>query len=105
LNTQSLTLAQEIGSKYLIMANLHMFAHIAEAKAAYRRAARLAGACVAAQEEFGTLEQAHMQAYFDDLVAALRERIGGDAFEAAWEEGYAMPVDEALGYALSEDVK
>jgi predicted ATPase/DNA-binding CsgD family transcriptional regulator len=105
LNTQSLSLAQEIDSKYLIMANLHMFAHIAEGKGAYRRAARLLGACVAAQEEFGTLEQAHMQAYFDELVAALRERIGGETFEAAWAEGYAMAVDEALGYALSEDAE
>jgi DNA-binding NarL/FixJ family response regulator len=37
----------------------------------------------------------------DLLVAALRERLGSDAFVAAWESGTALPPDDAVRLALA----
>jgi hypothetical protein len=37
------------------------------------------------------------------MEAAARERLGDAAFAAAWAEGRAMTLEQAIAYALGED--
>ena len=67
------------------------------------RAARLFGAEAAARggaQVEGPLS-AVAQRYADD-VAAARAGLGETAFQAAWAEGAAMTLEEAVAYALSD---
>jgi hypothetical protein len=44
------------------------------------------------------------RATYDRAVAAVREALGADAFAAAWAEGQALPLEEAIAEALTEAV-
>jgi hypothetical protein len=39
----------------------------------------------------------------DPNVAATRAALGEATFAAAWAEGRAMPLEQAVGYALAKD--
>jgi hypothetical protein len=41
------------------------------------------------------------RAEYDQALAALRDTLGVEAFEAAWAEGTALSFDEAIGAALA----
>jgi len=40
---------------------------------------------------------------FADFADAVRAALGGEAFASAWAEGRAMALEQAVGYALSEE--
>jgi DNA-binding CsgD family transcriptional regulator len=40
---------------------------------------------------------------YESRMAEARTRLGETAFEAAWAQGKRMPLDQAVGYALSEE--
>ena len=42
---------------------------------------------------------------YERYRCAVRARVGGDAWTAAWEEGRAMTPERAIGYALGEATK
>jgi len=65
------------------------------------RIAQYLGLAAALCEESGRRFDPLAQAEFDRNVAAARTRLGEEAFDAAWEEGRAMSVDEALELASS----
>jgi len=37
-------------------------------------------------------------------VDRVREQLGEAAFAAAWDEGRALPLDQAIAYALGDDM-
>jgi predicted ATPase/DNA-binding SARP family transcriptional activator len=74
-------------------------AGVAAAQEQRERAARLFGAAAAGQESMGS----SLPPDFAECVAALREAIGESAFAAAWAEGAAMTLPQAVGYALAEN--
>jgi hypothetical protein len=39
----------------------------------------------------------------EQAITAVRQALGVEAFQAAWEEGAAMALEEAIDYALSDD--
>ena len=43
------------------------------------------------------------QERYDRRVAAAREDLGNDAFSAAWADGRAMSMQQAIDYALSDE--
>ena len=43
-----------------------------------------------------------VRAVHDDTVAAARSGLGDGAFDAAWAEGQAMTLKQAVAYALDE---
>ena len=43
-----------------------------------------------------------MAALYDRDVAVARSLLDGDGWHAAWAAGYAMPLDQAVAYALGE---
>jgi tetratricopeptide (TPR) repeat protein len=67
----------------------------------YVRAARLFGAGDALREALGIRRLALMQARHDEVVAATRTPLGDAVFAAAWAEGRAMTLEQAIEYALA----
>ena len=62
-------------------------------------AARLLGAAAGVRQRMGHVRLAMYQAGYDASVAAVREALGQDDFDAAWAEGAALSIEEAIAYA------
>lgn len=65
-------------------------------------AARLIGASEAALERMGAFHQPSDQPELDRIIVAVRDQLDASAFEAAWAEGRAMTLEQAVSYALGE---
>ncbi|MBA3364236.1 MAG: protein kinase [Actinobacteria bacterium] len=66
------------------------------------RSACLLGALAALQQETGILLQAAERELHGDTEAAVRAKLGDDRWAAAWQEGRALPADQAIVFALGE---
>ena len=64
------------------------------------RAAHLFGAAHAFLQRSGALIDPGDQPEHDRNIAFVRARLGEAAFEAAWAEGQAMTLDQAVAHAL-----
>jgi tetratricopeptide (TPR) repeat protein len=100
---QYLTLWREFGSKYFYAIGLAGLAGPVSARGDPERAARLLGASEALLEAVGVSLQCGDQFEVDRYETAVREQLDKAAFEAAWAEGRAMSLEEALTYALGEE--
>ena len=76
-------------------------AEIACERTHYDRAACLFGAGDALHEALGVRRSPRIQKRHDEQVAAVRTRLGDDAFEAAHAGGRAMTLEQAIAYALA----
>jgi tetratricopeptide (TPR) repeat protein len=65
-------------------------------------AAQLLGAAAAVRETIGSPTTPLERPALDRAVAAARQRLGDEAFAAAWAEGRAMTLEQAVAYALDE---
>jgi predicted ATPase/class 3 adenylate cyclase/DNA-binding CsgD family transcriptional regulator len=65
----------------------------------YREAARLYGSAAAIRQRMGAVRFKVWDAGYEASVAALRNVMGEEDFEAAWAEGAAMATHEAIAYA------
>jgi tetratricopeptide (TPR) repeat protein len=98
---QALDEAGRSAASRLALFSLVGHAAVASARGDAVRAARLLGAVGALCEETHLtleLQEADTDAH---TRAAARAELGDDAFAAAWEEGTAMGLDEAIEYALA----
>jgi hypothetical protein len=50
----------------------------------------------------GTNQQPAGANRVEDYISAARQQLGEIAFQALWEEGCAMSLEEAVAYALDE---
>src|SRR5262249_52335651 len=100
---ESLALFREQGSKGGVVKNLVCLAAVALSEAQFERAARLLGSAEGLREAMGTplalADRAEHDRTVAATVAAAREALGEEAFAAAWAEGQAMPLEEAIEYA------
>ena len=64
------------------------------------RACRLFGAAAALRKTGGWPLEPVYQSEYQRQVAALRDTLGEKAFAAAWAEGQAMTLGQAIAYAL-----
>jgi DNA-binding CsgD family transcriptional regulator len=78
---------------------LECLARLAVDGANYPHAARLFGAAEADRKEREEIRLPMYQPDYDSAVAALREALGQNDFDAAWAEGAALSTDEAIAYA------
>ena len=69
------------------------------------RAARLWGAAEALREASGFSQPTDDKRVLEPFLKAARSRLDEAAFQAAWEEGRAMTEEQAVEYALSEEVE
>src|SRR5207302_3218416 len=99
---ESLVISREQGHKPDFVANLEGLAAVAVAQGRPERAARLFAVAEALREAMGVVLTPADPAEHDRSVAAARTTLGEEAFAAAWAEGRAMAMADAIEYALRD---
>ena len=89
----------EIGALAWLPQSLDRLAQVAAGLESHIEAARLLGAAERARSDLGLARWAADVAVFDDLARTLEARAGAEASSAAWAEGGAMPLGEAIRWA------
>lgn len=100
---ESLRRFQELESKRGIARLLECFACSAAAQSRPERSLRLAGAAAALRQSVGAPLPPAERARLDKDLEAARQAMSNTAGAAAWMEGWAMPAEKAIAYALSPD--
>jgi tetratricopeptide (TPR) repeat protein len=96
---ESLTAFGHVGDRYGTARALESLARVAAARGEAERAARLYAAAAALRDVLGAPVPPVDRADFCARVAAVRACLGEEAFAAAWKEGRAMEMGEAIAYA------
>ncbi|VBA42617.1 Putative HTH-type transcriptional regulator [Mycobacterium attenuatum] len=78
---------------------LECLANLAVDADSHREAARLFAAAAAMRERMGLVRFTIYDAGYEASVAVVRNGLGDNDFEGAWQEGAALSTDEAIGYA------
>ena len=99
---QGLTMLRDVGDPKGIALCLEGLAEVAAAEGHPARAARLYGAAETIRTTIGVPLSPTARAHFDRVVAAIRVHIDQAAWDVAWAAGRAMPVEQAIAYALEE---
>jgi tetratricopeptide (TPR) repeat protein len=102
---KSLRITQALGAEVQTAETLESFAELGLAKHAPERAARIWGATEHLREEADAPIPLYLQAEYQTAVATARAALGDDAFDRAWNEGRAMPLEEVVRYALGGQAK
>jgi predicted ATPase/DNA-binding CsgD family transcriptional regulator len=100
---ENLRLAQESDYKLAILYSLFGLGHVAASREQPTHAARLWGAAQAIEETFGIRLSplARTGTNYEGHQAAARSQLDEAAWEAAWAEGKAMTLEQAIEYALA----
>lgn len=98
LYEESLAIAQEIGDRELLATGLEGLASAvaAQGEGELARAARLWGTAEALREAIGAPLPPIERADYGQAVAATRDHLGKESFDAEWAEGRAMTAEQAL---------
>jgi tetratricopeptide (TPR) repeat protein len=95
---------RSVGRAFETVACLEGLARLAAMGGRPERAARLLGTAAALRDEMGAPLSPTTRADHDHAADAARATLGGDAFEAAWAAGRALPLDESVVEALEDAV-
>ena len=98
--TESLVLCRQVGDRWVTEECLEGLASLASAQGHYEPAARLFGAAEVWREVLGQASPRD-RAYHDKCVASTRTALSDVTFTAAWTEGRAMTLEQAIEYALA----
>jgi hypothetical protein len=106
LAQESLALFRHVEDQWGMVEALNLIAVNSVAERS-RAAARLFGAAAATRECIGSTLPETERAAFEHADAIARSSLGEDTFAAAWEEGRALPLEEAVVEAvmLAEELK
>ena len=83
--------------------HLHVLASLASLQGEPIRSARLWGAAEAIYEGINTVFSPLERRLFGSYIATAHARLDEVAWEAAWDEGRAMTLEQAVAHALEED--
>jgi len=97
---RGLALARDAGYRAMLGCCLKGFAAAALLRGRPERAARLWGAVAALLTPMDTAAAPVERAFYESYAAAARERLDEPAVAAAWAEGTAMTLEQALAYAV-----
>ena len=100
LLVQSFRIDRELGNVPFVSLDLVRFAVIHTRDGRPEVAARLIARAVAAFDEIGFSLESWMTHEVDDATTAVQAQPDDASFEAAWEEGVKMSLDEAIALAL-----
>ena len=100
LYDESLALSRELGDKKYSAMHLAAIAGPVATGGDPQAAARLLGASEALLEALGIIIPASDWSTLDRSVEAAREQLDEATFDAAWAEGWAMSLEQAISYAL-----
>lgn len=98
----SLTIAQQNNLPVIIASGLYSFAYLALARQQYERAVRLMGATDALREVVGEAPQGEV-AIMGDVRGLASASLDETTATRVYEEGRAMELEEAVGYALQPE--
>jgi non-specific serine/threonine protein kinase len=101
----AVTILQEAERPWILALCLEGLAGLLAAGGDAARAVRALGAATVMREVLDLPLPPVYGARRDRLLAATRAQLGSATFEAAWEIGRAMPLDEVLAGALSEQLE
>jgi hypothetical protein len=93
---------QEARNTHAMAQSLEDFGVLAGRQQQWERAARLLGAAEAVCADLGTALPVAIAEEYGRTVRGARSALGEEAFAAAWAEGRAMSLDDAIRYALDE---
>jgi DNA-binding CsgD family transcriptional regulator/tetratricopeptide (TPR) repeat protein len=101
---ESLVLCKEFGNKIVASESLEGLGCICVAEGATEHATRLFGAAQALREAVGIEHMPEETAWREPYLAAARSRLDETSWAEAWAEGRAMSMEQAIDYALSQEV-
>jgi predicted ATPase len=104
LYSESLSLSWDTGLTPLAQSALEGFACLAGAKGEAERAVRLWGAAQSLHETKGIPRDDDFLAEADARISVVRSGMGEETWEEAWRKGRVMTLDEAVSYALEEEL-
>ncbi|WP_230987176.1 LuxR family transcriptional regulator [Mycolicibacter heraklionensis] len=96
---EALAIAVELGAPFVVPFALACLGHTMSATENNVVAARLFGAAEAARQLIGLEPLAVLAEQDQSALSGLRATLGEKDFGAAWAEGAALSIDEAIGYA------
>ncbi len=96
----ALELAARLGGDLVVPFALDCLAIVAAEADNHLLAARLFGAADAARQHMGLVRFKVLDEGDEATIAALRDALGENDFDAAWAEGAALSIEEATAYAL-----
>jgi non-specific serine/threonine protein kinase len=99
---ESLRILQQLGNKDGMACVLVNIAAVAESRQAHERAARLLGAADTTWSSLGTAPDHLHQQTVEDVSLAARKALGSEAYDAAWQQGQIMILEQAVADALDE---
>ncbi|MEO7910314.1 MAG: tetratricopeptide repeat protein [Roseiflexaceae bacterium] len=102
LHRASLRIFRDLGQQRDSLLCLEGLALVAEAQEHTNRSAVLYGAVAALREVTGAQVPPLDRASYTRSVDRVQAGLGQAAFVAAWGEGHAMPLEQAIAYALDE---
>jgi predicted ATPase len=100
---ENLALCQDVGDKLIASESLEGLACAFGARGEAERFARLFGAAGALREAVDFHQSSAERALREPYLVAARSQLDEAVWEAAWSEGQAMTLEEAVSYARSED--
>ncbi|MET7394134.1 LuxR C-terminal-related transcriptional regulator [Dactylosporangium sp. NPDC005572] len=98
--TESVRLRQPFGLSWAVAFSLELLAWLANAQGQSARAARLLGVARTGWRSLGAPLPVTIVNDHERCLTELRKALGPSAFEAAVQEGQALPLDEAVTFAL-----
>jgi hypothetical protein len=99
---ESLRIKVEVMDKLGIAHSLEGLAQVAAAEEEPERAVTLWAAAKHLRERMGTPTDPSREDLYTSLIPRTREQIGDDLFDAAWQQGETMKLEEAIAYALQK---
>jgi non-specific serine/threonine protein kinase len=102
LYVRGLSLYRGLTDRVLVLETLEGLAAVAAAKEQPRRAALIFGAVEAMREALGAPRPPSDRAEYDWIVEVVRAALVEGTFAAAWEQGRAMTLEQAIAYALED---
>ena len=100
---EGLLLSRDVGDMIRLLEALEGLAWSAAALGQPRWAARQGGAAGAERERLGLLQGIPDRGFRDSAIKAMRAALGEEMFAAAWAEGRAMTLSEAVALGLKSD--
>ncbi|MBI3741839.1 MAG: tetratricopeptide repeat protein [Chloroflexi bacterium] len=99
---EALSLFKETGARIFIPWSLESFAFLCTALNTPVRAARLFGAAESLREKLGTPLVPIERKEYESYLTSARAQLDESTFNAAWNEGRAMSMEQAVEYAMEE---
>lgn len=99
---EGLTLQVQLRQTYLVIEIIELLAGIALGQGHTMQAVRLLAAASALRRVHRLPGYTAARCFYDHTLAAARAQLSANAFAAAWAEGQALTLEQAVAYALSE---